>query len=515
MYAKMYAPCLVRVCVSPFGNGRTNEEAGRYTDDMTMRIHIKHTTLVDPIAIMIPEYAHLDTLRRMCASEVGIEGDFDLLLDNACRTKITSLDKLRDEDVLVVRFKRAREADETPVPIMGTFTDDEGTEYNPAERSSHLTWDESKCEYGENMAKKVLRAVPPPDAPPSDDPVGSHASTLGHLLSRDPFSFAYDGMALGGVQQEVRRDTVYHYRRGKPHYTTICHLFGQSRCCHPDGLLFVRTTDDAGNALDAQGLTKSAGDALKNHDQNWHGAVKPGRKTKGKATLVARLPSLRDLGPQTEIARTAPGGAAEGMIESEAESVAGDQFDDVDDAPLELWPWQESAIDIIKGTTSNRTIHWFHSTEGNVGKTHGVGAFLCRYEGAVLLAPDEFKGAKHLIAKKMEATHGKFREWPIVIIDLPRANTELVRSSKLYVLIEEVQNLFSASDRRFIIPPTVVVFANEPPATEMMSPDRFQVQQMGSAPDGKLYLRKDYATHKALKEFAQTLRAREPIFNWE
>ena len=90
----------------------TNEEAGRYTDDMTMRIHIKHTTLVDPIAIMIPEYAHLDTLRRMCASEVGIEGDFDLLLDNACRTKITSLNKLRDEDVLIVRSKRTREADE-------------------------------------------------------------------------------------------------------------------------------------------------------------------------------------------------------------------------------------------------------------------------------------------------------------------------------------------------------------------------------------------------------------------
>lgn len=79
---------------------------------MTMRIHIKHTTLDDPIAIMIPEYAHLDTLRRMCTSDVGIKGDFDLLLDNACRTKITSLNTLRDEDVLIVRSKRTREADE-------------------------------------------------------------------------------------------------------------------------------------------------------------------------------------------------------------------------------------------------------------------------------------------------------------------------------------------------------------------------------------------------------------------
>jgi len=262
------------------------------------------------------------------------------------------------------------------VPIMGTFTGADGTEYNLAEGSSYLTWDEAKREYGETMAKKVLRAV-------------------------------------------------------------------------------------------------------------------------------------RDFNPESKLARTAPGGAAEGMVESEAESEAESVTEcDDDDAPLELWPWQESAIAVIKGTTSNRTIHWFHSTEGNVGKTQGVGAYLYRYMGAVLLKPAEFNDAKHLIAKKMEATHGKFREWPIVIIDLPRANTELVRSSKLYVLIEEVQNLFSASDRQFIIPPTVVVFANEPPATKMMSPDRFQVQKVDDAGAGKLYLHKDYATHEKLKQFAQELRER-------
>jgi len=79
---------------------------------MTMRIHIKHATLADPVAIMIPEYAHLGALRDQCTSAVGIKGDFDLLLDNACRTKINSFDALRDEDVLILRSKRVREEEE-------------------------------------------------------------------------------------------------------------------------------------------------------------------------------------------------------------------------------------------------------------------------------------------------------------------------------------------------------------------------------------------------------------------
>tara|TARA_B110001450_G_C17636734_1_gene487502 strand:+ start:115 stop:1803 length:1689 start_codon:yes stop_codon:yes gene_type:complete len=113
-------------------------------------------------------------------------------------------------------------------------------------------------------------------------------------------------MDLDGVQQEVHRDTVYHYRRGKPHYTTICPLFGQSRCCHPNGLLFVRATDKAGNALDAQGLKEATGHALKNHDQHWHGAVNPGKTIKGKAELVARLAPVATARPQSMIKPPVP-----------------------------------------------------------------------------------------------------------------------------------------------------------------------------------------------------------------
>ena len=163
--------------------------------------------------------------------------------------------------------------------------------------------------------------APPPDAPPSDDaivdhtltmmeqshnqptpwsiPVGPHASTHGHLLSREVFAFPYNGMGLNGVQQEVCRDTVYLYRKGKAHYTTICPRRGESICCHPDGVLFVRATDDAGNrlpmrdadAVNGKGLEKATRDALKNHAQEWHGEVKRGKKTNGKPELAARLPS--------------------------------------------------------------------------------------------------------------------------------------------------------------------------------------------------------------------------------
>jgi len=135
--------------------------------------------------------------------------------------------------------------------------------------------------------------------PQSEDPVGPHASTHGHLLSREPFAFPYNGMGLNGVQQEVSRDTVYLYRK-RAVYTTICPRRGdQSICHHPDGVLFVRATDAAGNRLplrdadaaDGKGHDYWARDALKNHAQEWHGEVKRGKKTKGKAELLARLPS--------------------------------------------------------------------------------------------------------------------------------------------------------------------------------------------------------------------------------
>jgi hypothetical protein len=71
-----------------------------------MRIHLKHASLTDPIAVLLPDDTHIDTFRQTCATKTGIDGAFDLILDNACHTKITSLDTLRDEDVVILRSTR-------------------------------------------------------------------------------------------------------------------------------------------------------------------------------------------------------------------------------------------------------------------------------------------------------------------------------------------------------------------------------------------------------------------------
>jgi hypothetical protein len=105
------------------------------------------------------------------------------------------------------------------------------------------------------------------------------------------------GFKEQGVQVKVQRDAVYQYRK-KPVFTTICPRHGEATCCHPDGVLFVRAADAAGNrlplrdadAVDRKGLEYWARDALKNHAQEWHGDVKSGKKTLGKPKLLtARL----------------------------------------------------------------------------------------------------------------------------------------------------------------------------------------------------------------------------------
>ena len=106
------------------------------------------------------------------------------------------------------------------------------------------------------------------------------------------------GFKEQGVQVKVQRDAVYQYRK-KPVFTTICPRHGEATCCHPDGVLFVRAADAAGNrlplrdadAVDRKGLEYWARDALKNHAQEWHGDVKSGKKTVGKPELLARLPA--------------------------------------------------------------------------------------------------------------------------------------------------------------------------------------------------------------------------------
>lgn len=220
---------------------------------------------------------------------------------------------------------------------------------------------------------------------------------------------------------------------------------------------------------------------------------------------------LRHAASDSRLARTAP--TAKSEAESEAESVAESAAESAHEDVDELWPWQEEATKKITTSVSDRTIHWIHSTEGNVGKSFLV-RFLCRHEDALLLDPDHVKDGKRHVAKKMQYTEGKFYEWPILLVDIPRARSDLVASAAFYAAVEALQSSFATQLGREAVqvvyetPPTVVVFANTPPATRLLSPDRLQVHKVDVTLTGSLLLVKDFATHEALDAFEASLRER-------
>lgn len=145
-----------------------------------------------------------------------------------------------------------------------------------------------------------------------------------------------------------------------------------------------------------------------------------------------------------------------------------------------LYPWQKEIVDLLDEEPDNRTILWYWSKSGSLGKS-ALCKHLCLTMGAYVLG-GAFKDGLFAIAKMVEAK----KPPSILIWDLPR-----VKKNHLSVAaLEKVKDgcFFSAkyeSAQVLFNPPHVLVFANSPPDLGTMSADRWKVTCLDPVDDGE------------------------------
>ncbi len=133
--------------------------------------------------------------------------------------------------------------------------------------------------------------------------------------------------------------------------------------------------------------------------------------------------------------------------------------------------WQQEILDMCQEDPDERKIYWYWSTKGRVGKSALI-KHLCMTEGAQMVG-GKFNDAFYAIKSEIEAKRQPF----IVLFDLPRS----MGSKISYVAMENIKNgcIFNAkyeSGMLLFNSPHMIVMANVPPDTHMMSPDRWVIK---------------------------------------
>lgn len=141
-----------------------------------------------------------------------------------------------------------------------------------------------------------------------------------------------------------------------------------------------------------------------------------------------------------------------------------------------FFDWQNEIVNIVKSRPDNRTIYWYWSEEGCVGKT-----MFCKYltvnHGAIALS-GKSADMKNGIVEYTKSNNGLTPE--LILIPIPRSfNTDYLN----YEGIENVKDMYFYSGKYeggMICGncPHVFVFANEPPDVDKMSKDRWVVYKI-------------------------------------
>lgn len=137
--------------------------------------------------------------------------------------------------------------------------------------------------------------------------------------------------------------------------------------------------------------------------------------------------------------------------------------------------WQQAVIDIIDGPVHPRRIYWFWEPEGNSGKSFLIKWLYMNYR--CIVGGGKKADVFHQVAKAFEASEDADPQ--LILLDIPRSAQKYCS----YAAIEELKNGFvNASKYEGGIfafeSPHVVVFANEEPAYEEMSSDRWHVKRL-------------------------------------
>lgn len=139
------------------------------------------------------------------------------------------------------------------------------------------------------------------------------------------------------------------------------------------------------------------------------------------------------------------------------------------------YAWEQEIIEIIKKEPCDRTIYWYWSTQGKMGKTS-----FCKYltvkHGAIALSGKAADMRNGVI--DYQKTNGSTPE--LVLVPIPRSfNTDYLN----YEGIENVKDMYFYSGKYeggqvCGNPPHLFVFANEAPDESKMSEDRWVVRNI-------------------------------------
>jgi len=137
--------------------------------------------------------------------------------------------------------------------------------------------------------------------------------------------------------------------------------------------------------------------------------------------------------------------------------------------------WQQKVIDLIKNTPDERTINWYWSDKGKVGKSALQKWIKMNYFEVATKITGGVKDGCHLIAKRIEEK----RITKIVMFNFSRS-----REGRLsYELLETIKDGYFASSKyeggEVLIPsPHVLCFANFAPDEKELSEDRWVIYKI-------------------------------------
>lgn len=150
--------------------------------------------------------------------------------------------------------------------------------------------------------------------------------------------------------------------------------------------------------------------------------------------------------------------------------------------PEQLWlietlrPWQQEVEGIARGAADRRTIHWYWSDKGDLGRTQ-----LCKYLSYHYNAIGVLGKTSDVLDMCTKAA----KNLKIVLFNIPRGERP---DKSLYRQLEVIKDgyWFSGKYETSMVninSPHVFVFANEAPEEHRLSQDRWHIVKIDDSPD--------------------------------
>lgn len=139
---------------------------------------------------------------------------------------------------------------------------------------------------------------------------------------------------------------------------------------------------------------------------------------------------------------------------------------------ITLRPWQQDLLQKLQQPPDSRTIYWYWSEQGNVGKSF-MATYLARNHGALTLSSGKTQDIAYI-----------FQPTKIVCFDLARCtNMDHVN----FIVMEDIKNGRIMSSKymscvKYFDSPHMVIFANKPVPHGVLSDDR--IKEVRLTPEG-------------------------------